>query len=494
MKIDGWKLAFMIFLCVAGMAITSSAEDFKTIQSFDITNGAAPTTPVVQGPDGSLYGTTTEGGSASGSQGTVFRITRNGALQTLYSFCAQPNCTDGSTPATGLVLSTDGNLYGTTAHGGANCSPGCGTIFKISTSGVVKTVYNFGSLPNGADGIEPRGGLIQASDRNFYGTTNLGGQFGCGTVFRLTLQGALTTLHSFCATSTDGNSPFGNLVQGTDGYFYGTTQSGGAHANAGIVYRFSANGPLRTLYNFCSLTNCADGPNSVAGLIQGSDGNFYGTTASGGRGSGTAFKMTPSGVLTTVYSFCALGGCVDGASPQAPLIQATDGNFYGTTSGGGRPGCTSIGCGTVFSVTPGGVLTTIHAFCAQTSCTDGSQAQAALLQSTDGNLYGTTYGGGDNSDCSTIGCGTVFTFSEGLAPFVTFVNASAKVGQSVGVLGQGLQRTTSVSFNGTTATFIVESGGTLLIATVPAGATSGAVTVTTSSGTLTSNVAFEVLQ
>jgi uncharacterized repeat protein (TIGR03803 family) len=215
---------------------------------------------------------------------------------------------------------------------------------------------------------------------------------------------------------TDGLNPEGALVRGADGNLYGTTANGGANSY-GTVFRLALGGGLSTLYNFCSVTGCLDGNNPQAGLVQGIDGNFYGTTASGGTSlAGTAFKITPGGILTTLYNFCSSNpalGCTDGQNPTySPLIQGTDGNFYGTTVGGGTGAFTNGGGGTVFKITPEGSLTTLYSFCSQPNCTDGYRPEAGLVQGTDGNFYGTTYGGGTvATSCSpdpNIGCGTIF--------------------------------------------------------------------------------------
>ena len=208
------------------------------------------------------------------------------------------------------------------------------------------TLYTF----NGTDGDNPQAGLIQATDGNFYGTTFSGGTsnycgYGCGTVFKITPSGSLTTLHSF--SGTDGFNVQAGLVEGTDGNFYGTTVNGGPQ-NVGEVYKITPSGTLAVLYTFCSQTGCTDGEYPKAGLVQATDGNFYGTTSAGGTHSqGTVFAITPSGSLSTLYSFCPQSGCADGANPVAGVIQASDGNFYGTTYGGG-----SNNSGTVFKLTP----------------------------------------------------------------------------------------------------------------------------------------------
>src|SRR5208282_398944 len=206
----------------------------------------------------------------------------------LYSFCSQPSCTDGNTPRGGLIQATDGNLYGTTNDGGSN---GFGTVFKITPSGTLTTLYNFCSEPDCPDGTYPETGVIQATDGNFYGTTG-------STVFKITPSGTL-----IFDVAVDG-VPNG-LIQASDGNFYGTTYGGGANSD-GTVFKITPSGTLTTLYSFCSKANCTDGANPQAGLIQATDGNFYGTTTFGGANSdGTVFKITPSGgTLTTLYSFC----------------------------------------------------------------------------------------------------------------------------------------------------------------------------------------------
>jgi uncharacterized repeat protein (TIGR03803 family) len=274
-----------------------------------------------------------------------------------------------------------------------------------------------------------------------------------------------------------------SLIQATDGNFYGTTL-GPLQAPGGNVFRVTPAGHFKKLYVFCKENrSCPDGhfPN---GMTQASDGNFYATTSEGGAyGDGTFFQMTPAGNLTTLYSFC----CTAGALPEAKVVQATDGNFYGTTFMGG-----AYGNGTFFQMTPAGNLTTLYSFCSQPNCADGA-GPFGLVQGTDGNFYGTTLAGGDMSgDCNGwSGCGTVYRLSMGLSPFATFVLNSGKVGSKVEILGQGFTGTTGVSFNGTAASYVVQSD-TYLTSTVPQGATTGFVTVTTPGGTLQSSVVFRV--
>jgi uncharacterized repeat protein (TIGR03803 family) len=490
-----------VLLCVTA-PIGLSAQTFKTLHRFDGIDGATPFGALVQATDGNLYGTTQVGGANNG--GTVFKITPSGTLKTLYSFCSQSGCADGQTPYVGLVQAMGGNFYGTTLEGGANTSPcgsyGCGTVFKITPSGTLTTLYSFCSQGGAActDGEGPTAALVQGTGGNFYGTTYYRGVHSGGTVFKITAGGALTTLYSFCLQigCKDGVSPTG-LVQATNGNFYGTTSGGGAAKHQGTVFKITPSGTLTTLYRFCPLSPCTDGAHPGE-LVQATDGNLYGTTANGGANArGTVFKITPSGTLTTLYSFCSQTGCTDGKNPYARLVQATDGNFYGMTTAGGAntTGCNIYGCGTVFKITPSGTLTTLYSFCSQggTACTDGEEPTGELVQDTNGMFYGTTsHGGANTTDCGRYGCGTVFSLSVGLGPFVETQPASARVGGFVQILGTNLTGATSVSFNGTPAVFRVVSNS-LIKTTVPEGATTGTVEVVTPSGTLSSNVPFRVL-
>jgi uncharacterized repeat protein (TIGR03803 family) len=484
-KLSRWKTIFFLCVFCAVEAIGSSAPTFKTLVDFDRTNGSSPESVLVQGPDGNFYGTTYFGGdltcNAPDGCGTVFKITSKGRLTTLLSF----NGTDGANPEAGLVLGTDGNFYGTTEFGGdLTCKApyGCGSVFKITPGGRLTTLHSF----DGTDGSVPFAGLVQGTDGNFYGTTEEGGaydncKFGCGTVFKITSGGTLTTLHSFSGSPTEGSSPTG-LVQANDGNLYGTTYDGGAMRD-GTVFKIALAGKLTTLHSF----DGTDGAIPVAGLVQATNGNFYGTTY--GNGDGTVFEITHGGQLTTLYRFCAQARCTDGAFPFTALIQTTDGNFYGTTEGAGITGgvCGTFGCGTMFKITTDGKLTTLHSF----DRNDGANPLAGFVEGTNGTFYGTTSGGGATDACS-IGCGTVFSLSVGLGPFVEPVTYSGKAGHTIEFLGQGFTSSTTVSFNGKAAIRKVISG-TYLTATVPSGATTGFVTVTTSGGTLKSNKIFRVI-
>ena len=370
-----------ILLAVLLYAFTTflSAQKLTTLYSFAGSDGAQPTAGLVQGSDGNFYGTTSQGGASE--TGTVFKITPSGTLTTLHSFAGG---SDGEVPFAGLVQGSDGNFYGTTYLGGVN---EFGTVFKMTPTGTLTSLYNFAA----SGGVLPVAGLVQGSDGNFYGTTTGGGANNAGTVFEITPSGTLTTLYSFARS--DGDDPYGGLLQGSDGNFYGTTTGGGASNGNGTVFKITPRGILTTLYSFAG----SDGANPYAALVQGSDGNFYGTTAGGGasNGNGTVFKITPGGTLTTLHSFAGS----DGANPYAALVQGSDGNFYGTTQQGGA----NNGNGTVFKITPSGTLTSLYSFAGS----DGALPGAGLVQGSDGNFYGTTGGGGAYNDGTVFRLGVV---------------------------------------------------------------------------------------
>ncbi len=428
----------MLFLLVALLVVNASAAcaqspSEQVLHSFDGLDGLNPYAAVIQGSDGNFYGTT-QGGGANGV-GTVFKLTPSGTVTTLHSFCEQPpNCPDGLFPTAGVVRGRDGNLYGTTDAGGANSS---GMVFKLTLSGTFSTLYSFCSQTNCLDGSQPRGGLIQGGDGNLYGTTAIGGANNHGTVYKLTPSGTLTTLYSFCnifdpihGWCLDGEEPTANVIEGSDGNLYGTTSSGGTNQE-GSAFQLTPSGTLTTLHSFCSSPPlCLDGSTPLFGLIQGSDGNLYGTTPySGVNNGGMAFRLTLSGELTVLYAFCNPPyPCADGQYPQGNLIQGSDGNLYGVTGEGGanafrvNPNLQ----GTLFRLTPSGTLSTLYTFCGlydptitlNGSCLDGG-APDGVIEGSDGNLYGTTYAGG------TSGVGTIFELSLSLPTTTATPTASA---------------------------------------------------------------------
>ncbi len=472
-KLNFCMRACALFVLWATTTVILPAQTFKTLHNFDNTAGALPWATLVQGNDGNFYGTTQNGGNTACTSGcgTVFRITPNGQL-TSFSF----DGTNGSQPYAGLVQASDGYFYGVTTSGGVN---NLGTVFKFTPSGGLTTLYSF----NANTGYAPLGGLTLASDGDFYGTASSGGPNtgqcdpGCGTIFKITSKGKYTTIHNFNGIP-DGGGPLATMVQAPDGTFYGTASTLGNAGSYGTVFTITPKGKYTVVHQF----NDTDGAYPFGGLILGTDGNFYGQTDLGGASQygafGTVYKMTPSGKVTTLHSFEQ----TDGDNPISDLVQGTDGNFYGTASYGGK----HPNFGTVFKITSSGTFTTLHNF----DSTDGSYPYAGLVQATSGKFYGATYAGGSSTACP-YGCGTVFSLSVGLGPFVETVPTSGKVGAAVRILGTDLTGATSVTFNGTAAKFKVISKSEIET-NVPSGATTGTVEVKTTKNTLKSNVVFRV--
>jgi uncharacterized repeat protein (TIGR03803 family) len=273
---------------------------------------------------------------------------------------------------------------------------GCGTIFKITPTGELTTLHIFELT----DGAGPIGGLVLGTDGMFYGTTFRGGSDSGGTVFRISRTGAFTTLHIF--TISDGDTPYGPLIEASDGNFYGTTSAGGntgcsAPYGCGTVFKITPGGNLTTLHMF----DFSDGASPFAALIEGSHGNFYGTAWSGGANSyGTVFKITAAGTLTTLHDFCVSKNCPDGANPGAPVVQGSDGALYGVATQG-RSGACQDGCGTLFRATRQGAFSILHVF----KNSDGAYPLAGLIQATDSNLYGAT------AEAGLYTRGTLFDFA-----------------------------------------------------------------------------------
>ncbi len=324
--------------------------------------------------------------------------------------------TDGAYPEAGLVMDAQGNLYGTTVAGGTGCtsSGGCGTVFKLA--GNKETVlYRFKGSPDGAN---PSGGLILDTEGNLYGVTNLGGANDAGTLFKVAPSGTETVLSSM--DGTGGGEPNGDLAMDANGNFYGTAISGGT-GNSGVVFKVDANGTGTDLHSFCTRggNRCTDGEEPSGGLVMDTAGNLYGTTeidfGPKGTGAGAVFKVTQGGEETTVHIF----SYAKGASPTGGLILDAAGNLYGATIFGGTGTCQSsghyyFGCGTVFKVDPTGQETVLYSFCSTADCPDGSMPSAGLFMDAKGNLYGTTLSGGTGNNCTGqlfSGCGTVFELS-----------------------------------------------------------------------------------
>ncbi len=383
---------------------------------------------------------------------------------------------------------------------------GSGIAFRVTTAGVLTVIHNFG----GADGSSPYAGLTLGLDGNFYGATILGGDNSLGTVFKMTSAGTVTTLYSFKG-GTDGAHPYatpvlgndGNLYGvtasatsykvtparvftllgtipyqsfaplflGTDGNFYGTSQSGGTF-NSGTVFRMTPAGVVSTVYSF----DGTHGSDPWGGVVQAGDGNFYGTTRTGGTGGGgVVYRVTPSGSIKVLHNF-PVGTPDDGNNPESGLVLATDGNFYGNTFAGGPDGY-----GVIFKLAPTGT----YAFINQNAIASGGNPQSAGVQHTGGWVFGLADGG-------LNGDGVFYGLDLHLGNTAKLLLSSGKVGGTVQMLGQGFTGTTAVKFNGKSASFTVVSD-TFMTAVAPAGATSGMITVTTPTGTAKSQTRFLVV-
>jgi uncharacterized repeat protein (TIGR03803 family) len=379
-------LVLTLSLCLAGRVATAQTE--TVLHSFNLSDGSQPVAELAIDAQGNLYGTTTLGGLG---YGVVFEVSASGTETVLYAFA---NRYQGDIPDGGLVLDPAGNVYGTTSDGGTQT--GVGTVLKVTPSGAATQLYHF----HGPDGEMPRATLLRDVQGNLYGTTFYGGtgqscgngNVGCGTVFKVTPTGQETVLYSFSG-GTDGSEPTAGLIRDAQGNLYGTTT--GNFFGKGNIFELTAAGVETSLYNF---TGGPDGAVPTTGLVRDKQGNLYGAASQGGFfgggchavGCGTVFKLTPAGHFRVLHAFT---GGADGEVPNG-LVRDSAGNLYGTTKGGG-----SAGNGTVFKVSPDGSETVLYDFSAPG---DGIDPYAGLVLDAQGNLYGTTIGGG------AFGHGTVF--------------------------------------------------------------------------------------
>ncbi len=446
------KTHFPVICLVLALATTLHAQTFKVLYNFGSHPGD-PTGPrysgtIAQSPGANLC-------SSAGEQ--AFKISLSGSLTVLHQFGG----IDGIFPIGGLVVATDQRFHGTTLLGGLYDR---GTIFRIAPDGKVATLYNF---KGGADGGFPEAAPIQSVAGHFYGTTY--GTFGnFGSVYKMTTTDQFVLLHTFAGS--DGANPSAPLIQGSDYNFYGTTLNGGTH-DVGTIFRINAQGDFKVLYNF-------DGPHGerpFSHLIQASDGNFYGVTSGGGSSyAGVVFKMTPDHTFTVLHNFEA--GSQGGYYELGGLVEATDGNLYGTNVQGG-----ANGWGVLFRITTAGAFTVLHDF----DWNSGASPMTTLVQHTNGKFYGDTNVGGTADE------GVFYSFDLGLPPFVKFLTVYGRVGAHVVILGQHFTNESVVAFNGVAAQD-PEIHPTYIKAIVPDGATTGLITVTTTTGTLKSNKTFVI--
>jgi uncharacterized repeat protein (TIGR03803 family) len=449
---------------VAGTILAALTPALAQVTGIDdFTANGSPQNPqvvglIAQGRDGNMYTTAPEY-IPNVKTSVVFKFTLGGKTTVIYTFPA------GVQSYSGLVLGTDGDFYGTTYNGGTSDK---GTVFKITPQGAPTTLYNF---LGGNDGANPMSPPIEVGGA-LYGTATAGGLDNDGTVYQLKSNGALTPLAQFSGTT--GSDPVAPLVLGNDGRLYGITRTSTLANGPAVVFSLTTSGTDFTEGSYGEAYSYSD-----AALVQATDGNFYGTVYTNIDGWGQVFKVTPSPnyAFTVLYSFT---GGSDGRNPYAGLRLATDGNFYGVAQGGGTDTF-----GTLYGIeSSGGFVTPVP--WTFTGGPDGAYPSTPLIQNTNGTIYGATANGGSIDDY-----GVIFRFDNDLGPFVSLVSTSGKTGATIGILGQNLSGTTAVSFNGTAATFKVVSG-TYITAQVPSGATTGTVTVVTPTATLTSNRPFQV--
>jgi uncharacterized repeat protein (TIGR03803 family) len=368
---------FTTFVLMAAQPLRS--QTVTTVYNFS-TNSSQSTNPagvIAQGRDGNYYGM---GGPG---QGSIFSVSATGAYTLVHTLTG----TEGQ-GCNGLVLGNDGNFYGTCFQGGDNGNSS-GTFFQVTPTGTLTVLHYFdGTYSNTVDGCYPEGVPVQGTDGNFYGTAEGCGVSVVGIAYKITTAGVFTVLHAF-AGGSDGASPRGALIQGTDGNLYGTTNQGGT-TGSGTVFKMTTAGVVTILHQFNACD--ANGCNPVAGLVQGPDGNFYGTTESGGTSNeGTVFKITSSGTLTVLHSFNVTTD--NGAYPIEPLTVGTDGNFYGIATD-----CIGGGCSPadLFEITSKGVFTDLYNF-TNFGGNNNSLPDSPLLLSTNGTFYSTASENGTGS-------------------------------------------------------------------------------------------------
>lgn len=393
----------LVLALLAIMELPSAAQTFIELYAFNSTgnlsDGAWPEASVVLDSSGNLYGTTFFGGAGTGCDinylgcGVVFKVDPSGSETLLHAF---GGAQDGWNPTARVILDPAGNLYGTTQFGGVY---GYGTVFKIDTANNYSILHNF---QRGADGANPNAGLVQDASGNLYGITRYGGHGcsgqGCGTVFRINASGQEAILHRF-ADGGDGASPLGGVAVDSSGNIYGTTWAGGIF-DYGTVFEIETSGQEKVLYHF---SGGSDGANPLGGLLLDPSGNLYGTASSAGSSHlGTIFTISAAGTESNLYTFT---GGTDGAYPYSHLIMDSSGNLYGTAAQGG-----TAGVGSVFELS-GSTLTVLYDFAGSTGTGgDGAFPMGGVVMDSAGNLYGTAAQAGVN------GWGAVFEIQMSVPP------------------------------------------------------------------------------
>jgi uncharacterized repeat protein (TIGR03803 family) len=540
----------IIAVALVFTAVAATAQTYTDLFTYPIGSGAYSgiTWPSLlsQGQDGELYSTIQNNGGAAAA-GSVYKITTAGAYTLLYSFCAEGNpcLLTGGYPLGGVTLGSDGNLWGTTPNGGKDAA---GTVFKMTPAGTLTKVHDFtngndDSAPNypvfqGQDGnmygvseeqyntqygsffkLTTKGAITphpfnysdgdspnlpaQGTDLNFYGTAQYGGDATCkcGVVYKATTAGKITVLHKFTGYPSDGNRPIGVLVQGNDRNFYGTTYQGGAY-NYGTVFKISASGTYTLLHSFNDVAPTYDGQYPIAGLTLGTDGNFYGVTSRGGVSNagpyGVVFKITPAGTETVLYDFCAIS-CYDGFVPTTPLVLHTNGKFYGNTAGNSNGGSVfysfDVGLAPFAQLVlwSGKVGTTAEllgqGFAGTSSVSFNGTPATTFKVVSDTYLTATVPAGALTGSVTVATAGGTLTSNHIflVVPSIQKINpSSGAVGSPVTITGSGLTQATKVSFGGGKAAAFTVNSDSQITATVPTGAKTGRIVVTTPGGTATS--------
>jgi uncharacterized repeat protein (TIGR03803 family) len=377
----------MAFVYLLALRTPAEAQTFADNVIYSFTGGSDGNEPlfsgVVRDAKGNFYGTTYAGGAFN--YGTVFKVDASGNETVLHSFgqgSFGPG-NDGRTPYAGVVIDPSGHLFGTTYEGGIKnqqCGKGCGIVFEIEPNGGEKVLHRF---TGGTDGGLPFGGVIRDSHGNLYGTTEIGGTLGAGTIFKVDPSGTETILYSFAA-QPDAQYPEAALIRDEAGNFYGTTSAGGVYG-LGTVFELDTSGHESVLYSFAGSFN-SDGQGPDTALLRSPNGDLYGTTFQGGNGIGTVFKVDTSGHETILHAFGSVPN--DGAYPESPLAFDSQGNIYGTTIQGGTVGLPG---GILFQISAEGSYSVVYDFGGKA---DGSAPAGPLLPGLDGSFFGTTSSGG----------------------------------------------------------------------------------------------------
>jgi uncharacterized repeat protein (TIGR03803 family) len=464
MRPSRFMMVIFVSLVVLVVASSSDAQNFTSLYSFSSTDGAYPNAVLTQGRDGYLYGTTSQGGigtcASNTGCGTIFKMDTSGNLTTLYKFSG----TDGSSPQ-GVILGTDGNLYGVAQLDGPQ---GFGRLFRITSNGTFTSLHDF---TGGADGSYPSNQLFQAPNGDFYGFSSAG-------LYRYVLSGTLTTIHTFAQCSV--YHVFVPLILGADENLYATFPCGdtGLGSQCGSIVKFNSQGTVLSQHDFGCNSHQITGNYPLSSVVSASDGDVYGTNSSGGTyGYGTVFRLDPrNDHLNILHTFNL---STDGTSAGAVgLVQANDRNFYSAGGGGVS--------GVIYQLTLGGQITTLL----DIPNYGEDFLYSSFIQHTNGQFYSSI----NFIENDPTFYGLLYSFDNQLDPFVSFVQSQGKIGGTAQILGQGFRGSTGVTFNGIPATSFKVVADTYMTAVVPSGATTGKVVVTTPGGTLTSNVSFRIVQ